>query len=68
MDDGPQLPKGLRRLLSQLTYADKLRKFRYAHDRDPESDEEMEAFVIDVARGLYNVGAEEWPEDDEELA
>ena len=68
MDDEPRLPKALRRLLGLLTYADKLRKFRYVHDRDPDSDEEMEAFVVDIARGLYNVGANSWPEDDEELA
>lgn len=66
-DDGPRIPKGLRRFLGQLTYADKLRKFRLAHNRDPADDEEMEAFVTELARGLYNDGWEEWPEDDEEV-
>jgi hypothetical protein len=66
MDDTPRLPRGLRRLLDQLTVADKYRKFRVGHSREPEDDDEVEEYVQELARGLYSVGADEWPEDDEE--
>jgi len=66
MDDGPRLPKGLRRLLDQLTVEDKYRKFRIGNSREPEDDDEVEEFVQELARSLYAVGANEWPEDDEE--
>jgi hypothetical protein len=66
MDEGPRLPRGLRRLLDQLTVQDKYRKFRIGNSREPEDDDEVEEFVQELARGLYNVGADEWPEDDEE--
>ena len=52
MDDSPRLPKGLRRPLG--------------NGREPEDDDEVEEFVRELARSLYNVGATEWPEDDEE--
>ena len=68
MDGRARLPKGLRRLLAALTYGDKLRKFRYANEREPVSDEELNRFVIGVARELYNAGFDEWPECDEELS
>ena len=66
MDDTPRLPRGLRRLLDQLTVEDKYRKFRIGNSREPEDDDEVEEFVQELARSLYNVGANEWPEDDEE--
>ena len=40
MDDSPRLPKGLRRLLDQLTVEDKYRKFRIGNSREPEDDDE----------------------------
>ena len=66
MDDCPRLPKGLRRLLDQLTVEDKYRKFRIGNGREPEDDDEVEEFVQELARSLYAVGADKWPEDDEE--
>jgi len=66
MDDTPRLPKGLRRLLDQLTVEDKYRKFRVGNGREPEDDDEVEEFVQVLARSLYAAGATEWPEDDEE--
>ncbi len=69
MSDGERLPKGLRKLVSALTLEDKLRKFRYAHEREPRNDEELNTFILEVARELYNADYDEWPEDeDEELA
>ena len=66
MDDNPRLPKGLRRLLDQLTDEDRYRKFRIGNSREPEDDDEVEEFVQELASSLYNVGAIKWPEDDEE--
>jgi hypothetical protein len=63
-----RLPKQLQRMLDKLTDEDKLRKFRYAHNRDASSLEEAEIFVTEVARNLYNEGYDDWPEDDEELS
>ena len=40
MDDNPRMPRGLRRLLDQLTDEDKYRKFRIGNSREPEDDEE----------------------------
>jgi hypothetical protein len=60
------VPAGFRRLLAALTEADKLRKFRIAHKREPASEEELNAFIERLARGLYNDGWDEWPENDEE--
>lgn len=68
MQGDRRLPKGLRKLLSALTYEDKLRKFHYANERAPRDDEELEEFVLRVARELYNADYDEWPDDDEELA
>ena len=62
-----RLPKPLRKMLSSLTEEDRLRKFRYAHQRDPESEEELDAFILELARELYNNDWDEWPEDDQEL-
>ncbi|HEU5117870.1 MAG TPA: hypothetical protein VFT74_14685 [Isosphaeraceae bacterium] len=62
------MPRELRALLAALTYEDRLRKFRYAHEREPHNDAEMERFVQNVARELYNAGIDEWPENDEELS
>ena len=67
MDENSRLPKGLRRLMRIPTYADKLRMFRVVHDRDPGNEEELETFVVDIARQLYNAEQDEWPEDDEWL-
>jgi hypothetical protein len=63
-----RLPKELRKLLVALTYEDKLRKFRYAHERAPQSEEELNEFIFEVARELYHAEYDEWPENDEELA
>lgn len=62
MRDGQKLPKELRRLLNQLTDEDRLRKFRHAHGRDPAGDEELDRFILSVARELYNEGWDEWPD------
>jgi hypothetical protein len=67
MAERGRLPKEMRKLLAALKYEDKLRKFRYAHEREPDSDEELEEFIVDVARELYNAEYDEWPENDEEL-
>jgi len=67
MAEQDRLPKELRKLLAALTYKDKLRKFRYAHERAPDSDEVLEEFIVEVARELYNAEYDEWPENDEEL-
>ena len=67
MAEHDRLPKELRKLLAALTYKDKLRKFRYAHEREPDSEEEVEDFVVEVARELYNAEYDEWPENDAEL-
>ena len=62
-------PKALRRLLNQLTEEDKLRKFRYAHERAPTDSDELDRFIEEIARELYNAGFDDWGEDeDEELA
>jgi hypothetical protein len=61
-----KVPAGFRRLLSALTEEDRLRKFRMAFEREPVSDQELEAFIESLARELYNAGYEEWPDDDEE--
>lgn len=69
MSNKPRLPNELRKLLAALSYEDKLRKFRYANEREPASEEELQAFIVRVARELYNHGMDQWPEDqDEELA
>jgi hypothetical protein len=68
MAERARLPKGLRRLLSALTYEDKLRKFRYAKERDPASEEELQRFILVLTRELYNAGFDHWLEDDEELS
>ena len=62
-----RLPKPLRKMLSSLTEEDKLRKFRSAQQREPASDEELDAFILQLARELYNDDWDEWPEDDQEL-
>jgi hypothetical protein len=59
MAERGRLPKGLRRLLSALTYEDKLRKFRHAKERDPVSVEELERFIRATARELYNAEIDE---------
>ena len=66
MDDNRHLPKGLRRLLDQLTVSDKYRKFRVGHSREPVDDDEVEEFVQELARSLYAAGLSVWPEGDEE--
>ena len=66
MNDTPRLPRGLQRLLDQLTVSDKYRKFRVGHSREPEDDDEVEAFVQELARNLYDAGANDWPPGDEE--
>jgi hypothetical protein len=63
-----RLPKALHKMLAALTEEDKLRKFRYAFNREPASDDELEAWIVELARGLYNDDYDEWPENDEELA
>ncbi len=64
-----RLPGALRRLLAALSYEDKLRKFRYANEREPASEEELQAFIVRIARELYNHGMDQWPDDqDEELS
>ena len=50
MDDTPRLPRGLQRLLDQLTVEDKYRKFRIGNSRAPEDDDEVEEFVQELAR------------------
>jgi hypothetical protein len=67
MAEHDRLPKEMRKLLATLTYKDKLRKFRHSHEREPDSDEELEDFVVELARELYNAEYDEWPENDEEL-
>ena len=62
-----RLPKALRKMLAVLTDEDKLRKFRRAFNRDPASDDELDFFITELARELYNDEYDEWPEDDEEL-
>lgn len=63
-----RLPKPLRKMLAALTDEDKRRKFRYAFEREPASDDELDAFITELARQLYNDDYDEWPENDEELA
>lgn len=66
MDDARRIPRGLRRLLDQLTIADRYRKFRLGHGREPESDDEVDEYVLHLAREVYAAGLDEWPPDDEE--
>ncbi|MCE9533743.1 MAG: hypothetical protein K8T89_21835 [Planctomycetes bacterium] len=68
MDTGRRLPKGLRRLIAQLSYEDKIRKFRICKYREPVDEDELEAFIVGIARELYNSDYEEWPEHDDELS
>lgn len=69
MSNRGRLPRGLRKLIEALSYEDKLRKFRYSQEREPQDDEELEAFILEVARELYNAEYDDWPSDeDEELA
>jgi hypothetical protein len=68
MSGSGRLPKGLRKFMTSLTYADKLRKFRFVHGREPRDDEELNKFILGVARELYNADFDEWPENDEELS
>jgi hypothetical protein len=49
-----------------LTTEDRLRKFGIASEREPETDEEWNAFIESSARELDNAGSDEWLEDDEE--
>ena len=60
------VPAGFRRLLAALTDQDRLRKFRLAFEREPASQDELNAFIEGLARDLYNDGWDEWPENDEE--
>jgi hypothetical protein len=62
-----KVPKPLRRLLAVLTEEDKLRKYRRAFEREPSSEEELEAFIEMLAVELYNSGWDAWPEDDDEI-
>ena len=64
--DHPETPPVLRRMLDSLTEADKLRKYRIAFEREPASDEELDAFIEHLAVELYNAGFDAWPENDAE--
>jgi hypothetical protein len=68
MAERVRVPRELRKLLTALSYEDKLRKYRYAHQREPDSDEELDDFIAKLARELYHAEFDEWPENDEELA
>jgi hypothetical protein len=63
----PRLPWQFRRLLDALTEEDRLRKFRISWAREPRDDDELQAFIEELARNLYNEGCDAWPEDDEEV-
>jgi hypothetical protein len=54
-------PKALRRLRANLTDDLKLHKFRTAFDREPSCEEELDLFIEELTREMYNSGCEEWP-------
>ena len=69
MSGHERLPRGLRRLLAARSDEDRRRKFRYAHGRESRDEDELDEFILGVARELYNADYDEWPDDeDEELA
>lgn len=54
-----KVPKALARLHRQFTYERKLEVFRQTYQRDPASDDELEAFAEEFIRELYNSGYDE---------
>ena len=56
-------PKVLRRLRASLTDQMKLHKFRAVFDREPSCEEELDLFIDELTREMYNSGQEEWPVD-----
>lgn len=52
-------PKALKRLRAALTDEMKLHKFRSVFDRDPSCEEELDLFIEELTREMYNSG-QEW--------
>jgi hypothetical protein len=59
-DDDPSLcrksPKALARMLREFSYEKRLAAFNDAFSRAPASEEELDAFVEEYVRELYNSG------------
>ncbi len=53
-------PAALRRLRATLTEERKIEEFRITFGRDPKSDEELDLFVEDMTREMYNSGLDSW--------
>jgi hypothetical protein len=52
-------PKALARMRREFTYERRLASFREAFDRDPASDNELDAYAEEYIRELYNSGLDE---------
>jgi hypothetical protein len=60
-DDGSKRykePKVLRRMRKQLTYDRQLEAFKNVFKRSPASDDELDSFVEEYLREMYNSGRE----------
>ncbi len=55
-------PKGLARLRAKFTYDRQLKEFRKVFARDPADDSELDSFVEEFTREMYNSGWDEIPE------
>lgn len=59
--------RGVKRLYRKLSYADKVRKFRILHGRDAHSDEEMNDVFKALAADFWEMGIDEWADDDSDV-
>jgi hypothetical protein len=56
-------PAALRHLRSTLTDEMKLREFRKVFNCEPSSDQDLDFFIEELTREMYNAGRDEWPEE-----
>ena len=61
-DDEFDQPDRLSQLRASFPYERQLVEFRSVFDRDPQSDSELEGFVDEFTREMYNSGYDEVPE------
>ena len=61
-DGSWQEPKGLRRLRAALTDERKLQEFRKVFDCEPSSQQDLDFFIEELTREMYNAGFDEWPQ------
>ena len=60
----PGIPAGVKRLFRELSYADKVRKFRVLTGRDARDDEEMDEVFLALAADFWGQGGDDRAADD----